>query len=164
MQQEDSYLKLFNHNFKSSLGYADEQKETLLRLATDSTFAPELEHHLKTTVVADEMSMALETPFGRISVDFVPVTDDAFFCWAAVFRDVDEFDKPRDLYALRLSWNTAWADNTGVALPKESRSWGQGADVLTFFNCVQRVMAAKVRVSEERIAKLSVVERAYGSA
>ena len=115
-------------------------------------FSSLLEQNYQIKAQTDEGALSLLTPFGVLQAEFAPSVDKDYICWSAVFRDIDEFGKPRDIYAIRLTWNGAWTDSTG--LPLHLDEWEREPNTLTVFQVAQRALAAKLRLSEKRLTKL----------
>lgn len=150
--QDDIYLKVVNHSFDYAVGQADHQRNALLALYADTRLAGQILQQFRATANVDGANLSFATPVGEIKVDFVPATSADYFCWAAVFRADDEYGKQQDLYSVRLGWDKMWNDSTGVELALDEMRGG--VSTVTAFQCLQRAIAARLRKSEERIAKL----------
>lgn len=112
-----------------------------------------LKQSLGVDVKVDGDVLILHTMLGDLFVEFSHGLDGQYICPVAVFRDLDEHGKKRDVYAVKLNIERgAWTDSNGrdAHVDFVSGRASSGAP----YDLVQAALVRKLKICEQRFANL----------
>lgn len=153
MTEDNVFLKAMRISLEYSRTQGALQKGHFESLFANERVRAVLKQNLNVDVVIQEQTILLKTFLGDICIEFAHGLDGQYVCPVAVFGDVDEQGKRRDLYAVRLNVEqSTWVDSFGSAVQLDLETGLTSPTAL--FDFVRKAMATKLHLSEERIGKI----------